>query len=158
MGWLKLGWIFCFLLVALLRMARLLNPINIVKTASNIVMTASHRYVDVSRYLWSAFVAMGPTLWSVPFMIFSLPAMVVAWVRYWYIRFWLASRYIRLSWFWWLHMISVLWNLKPRLDGQDIHGTYYATGINLNTSFQTLRRHFQEKFGDGSTESNPEHY
>ena len=151
MGWLKLGWIFCFLLVALLRMARLLNPINIVKTASNIVMTASHRYVDVSRYLWSAFVAMGPTLWSVPFMIFSLPAMVVAWVRYWYICFRLASRYIRLSWFWWLHMISVLWNLKPRLDGQDIHGTYWmwyrADMFELKRQFKELKR-LRKDIGD----------
>ena len=81
-------------------------------------------------------------------MIFSLPAMVVAWVRYWYIRFRLASRYIRLSWFWWLHMISVLWNLKPRLDGQDIHGTYWmwyrANMFSIKYEFKELKRQRKE--------------
>ena len=81
-------------------MALLFNPINIIKTASKIVMTASHYYVDGARYLWNAFVAMGPAFWSMPFVIMSLPLKFYVWIKYWHICIWLVARYIRLSWFW----------------------------------------------------------
>ena len=129
-------------------MALIYNPVTL-------TVTASHYYVDGCRFLWNFVVAMGPAfwraLWNAPLNFLLLQLWVCAWARYWRIRIKLAARYVQLSWFWWLHMISVLWNLKPDLGGKDIHGSYWmwyrADMFELKRQFKELNR-LRKEVGD----------
>ena len=63
---------------------------------------------------------------------------------YWNEKAILRNRWLTLTWFWWLQMISVLWNLDPELNGKDINGTYWmhykANMFELKSEFKELKR------------------
>ena len=57
-------------------------------------------------------------------MILSIQSFVLLSIKYWMIRSNIWMQYPKLSWLWWLYMISVLWYHKPTYKKQTT-GTYW---------------------------------
>ena len=126
MVWHKIGFISCFLLVALLRMAHMtLNPTDVTYNASGAVVVDCIQSMIIhfwmSRTQIGSFVEMSATYTYHVLCIF-LPDMLT----YWHTRCHIACRWYILSWRWWIIWISAIWLEPPLKERKQYNGTYWV--------------------------------
>ena len=101
-------------------------------------------------YTISCYISLWQYLVSFVMLTISIPSFILLSIKYWMIRSKLWMRYIKLSWLWWLYMISVLWYHKPPAPKQ-VNGTYWmlwrADMYQLKREFKDLKR-FRKDIGD----------
>ena len=105
---------------------------------------------DFFTYMLSCYICLWQHVVSFVKLIFSTPSFILLSIKYWMIRSKLWMRYMKLSWLWWLYMISVLWYHKPP-EPKQVHGTYWmlwrADMYQLKREFKDLKR-FRKDIGD----------
>jgi len=145
MGWHKVGWVFCFLLVALLRMALLyINPSDSRYACFGIAL------LDIMHFAWLLMATATYNVVECMFCIFEYIAEVSAWLvyelipdtlNYWRKRACLFRQYYFLTWQWWLVMIMAHWNDPGPDKGKVIAGTYWNI---VHECLYTLKDQFKQ--------------
>ena len=126
MGWHKIGFIICFLLVALLWMALIfINPADIAHITSGAIAFDCIQSTIIS--FWQSRVHLYSIVESIKQIFFdvsyvSIPSML----SYWHTRSRITIQQTSLNLKWWITLISAIWLEPPLKKGKHHNGTYWV--------------------------------